>query len=146
MGEGTGEGPVCVVVVGQSVVEEGPVCVVVVDPVVWLLLPSLLLLLASLLSWRRSLFHNKFLIYPHPIPVLFPPFSYFCPQRTLGRLVKTIENLPPNKRLHTFRSYVWLVKTIEIIPPNKRLHTFRSYVLSVMTEEIIPPNKRLHTF
>ena len=30
MGEGTGEGPVCVVVVGQSVVEEGPVCVVVV--------------------------------------------------------------------------------------------------------------------
>ena len=49
MGEGTGEGPVCVVVVGQSVVGEGPVCVVVVGPVVWLLLPSLLLLLASLL-------------------------------------------------------------------------------------------------
>ena len=33
MGEGTGEGPVCVVVVGQSVVEEGPV--------VWLLLVRL---------------------------------------------------------------------------------------------------------
>ena len=64
------------------------------------------------------LLHNKFSIYSHPIPVLFPPFSYFCPQRTLGGLVKTIE----------------------IIPPNKRLHTFRSYVLSVMTEEIIPPH------
>ena len=58
----------------------------------------------------------------------------------------TIEIIPPNKRLHTFRSYVWLVMTIEIIPPNKRQHTFRSYVRLVMTEEIIPPNKRLHTF
>ena len=98
------------------------------------------------LSWKPCLLHNKFPINSHPIPVLFPPFSYFCPQRTLGRLVKTIENLPPNKRLHTFRSYVWLVMTIEIIPPNKRLHTFRSYVWLVMTIEIIPSNKRLHTF
>ena len=55
-------------------------------------------------------------------------------------MVKTIEIIPPNKRLHTFRSYVRLVMTEEIIPPNKRLHTFRSYVLSVMTEEIIPPH------
>ena len=54
--------------------------------------------------------------------------------------MKTVENLPPNKRLHTFRSYVLSVMTIEIIPPNKRLHTFRSYVLSVMTEENIPPH------
>ena len=72
MGEGTGEGPLYC--------WGGPTC----------------------LSWKPHLHHNKFSIYSHPIPVLFPPFSYFCPQRTLGRLVKTIENLPPNKRLYTF--------------------------------------------
>ena len=60
--------------------------------------------------------------------------------------VMTEEIIPSNKRVHTFRSYVLSVKTIEIIPSNKRLHTFRSYVRLVMTVEIIPSNKRLHTF
>ena len=77
---------------------------------------------------------------------IIPPNKRLHTFRSYVRLVMTEEIIPPNKRLHTFRSYVRLVMTIEIIPANKRLHTFRSYVRLVMTVENLPPNKRLHTF